>query len=215
MSEQDLGYRFDPPCAHDDPCHRQLTVWLLPAPTERHYDPTTVQCTALAPPDGLEQLEIEHPWSGGARRQLYPGRIILKDRIGAKVEAFTFGGELSIESDGATICVFKSPAPLLPILEAETTLGAFASEVEVILAERRAHWEMQGTLDVLQQRLAETPPLELYLICLRSVEEHFKAMGQHLDESDRKVLHFARRQREKLSDAGHWPAHVPSAEEAL
>jgi hypothetical protein len=121
LTETELGYRFDPP---EQTTPYRLSVWLRAAPTGRHYDPESVQCLVTTSPDSVEPLSIEHPWSLANAYQVSAGRIVLSDRKAKPVEAFTFGGQLQIDSTATvTQCTFDSTAPILPLLDSDSPIA--------------------------------------------------------------------------------------------
>lgn len=80
-----------------------------------------------------------HPWHRELNYQVYAGFIILEDRKGKKVEAFTFGGSLQIQTrEEITICTFESEAPILEMGMKDPMRELLVEEVDIILAERSA-----------------------------------------------------------------------------
>ncbi len=150
-----------------------LIVRLRSAPTGQHFDPEQARVPVLSPGGGLETLKIVHPWQGQSNYQAIPGRFILHDRLGKVVEAFTFGGELRIESDeSVTTCTIHSEAPILALAGGQTVIEVLAEEVEILLAEQQARWVHNP--EVFEQKLAALKPLDFYSACLITLREKFK-----------------------------------------
>jgi hypothetical protein len=169
VNEQ-LGYCFHPPQGVHDIGHPQLDVVIRPAPTGEHFDPEAVTCL-IATASGSAKLHITHPWSQEIAYRLCAGEIDIEDMRGEHVKAFTFGGELRLDSDvRRTVCQIISPAPLLE--HARQTLSLeehLIEEVLILFAERRAVQDE----DVFDRKLAAADPLQLYHACLAALDEKF------------------------------------------
>ena len=172
----ELGYSFLPTAEPHDIGHAQLTVVIRPAPTEKHFDPEVAVCTVAVTSGGTASggvmpLRVHHPWILDTPYRVCAGHIRLEDRKGKQVTAFTFGGELHIDSDvHRTICHFTSPAPILEHSRQRDTLEVLlGEEVEILFAERRAAARNQA--DGFDHRLAAADPLQLYLACLSALRD--------------------------------------------
>jgi hypothetical protein len=132
-----------------------------------------------------------------------------------KVEAFTFGADLAIQSDPtATRCTFDSPAPLFAVRDPDALASRFVAEAEVVLAEKRAAWDSRSSADDFSRRLASVPPLPLYLACLTAMEEHLKIVPR-ADRSAHEIQCFIEQERSQHSTAGYWPAQAAALDELL
>jgi hypothetical protein len=180
----ELGYYFYPQNRAGRLGHPRLDILLRSTPSERHFDPEKVHLFILSPQNDIEALVIDHPWRSLKRYRLVPGRVIIEDRRGKAVEAFTYGGDLEINAnDERTLCMLVSPAAILD-LSADagisrlpaTGLSAgqlLAQETEILLAERRAAWARDP--DQYETRLAGVDPAALYAACLsgsREIQAH-------------------------------------------
>ncbi len=165
----ELGYCFLPAAEPHDIGHAQLTVIIRPAPTEKHFDPEVAVCTVAAIGGSVAPLRIHHPWVLDTPYRVCAGHIFLEDRKGKQVTAFTFGGELHIDSDvHRTVCHFTSPAPILEHSRQRDTLEVLlGEEAEILFAERRA--AARNSDDGFDHRLAKADPLQLYLACLAAL----------------------------------------------
>jgi hypothetical protein len=187
MQAHELGYEFYPFPSAKRVGYARLEVNLLRAPTFEHYDPEEMVAPVMFAKDkvvGIERLRIQHPWHGLERYRAAPGRVVLTDRRGKEVEAFTFGGELEIESSSAhTRCLLTSPVPILNLVNMQDTDGLLAQEVEILLAERRALWLEKP--DTFEERLLALEPQELYAACLASLRQKFA----HYPYQDDQAMH--------------------------
>ena len=125
---------------------------------------------------GIEHLLVHHNWLGKKTYRVCVGFVRMTDRRGKSVEAYTFGGDLQIDAkQGKTIASLSSRAPILEVSQAHTHYIAdlLATEVEVLLARRRAAW-IQRDLIKYERRLAAVKPLVLYRSCIEVLKERFQ-----------------------------------------
>jgi hypothetical protein len=171
LSTEELGYSFYPSEEPHNLGHPELKVIIRPTPGEKHYDPETVTCTIASPGGGGEVLRIQHPWVLDTHYRVCAGHFTLEDRKGKCVVAFTFGGELHLDSNETrTICRLTSTAPILEQSQPRASLERLLSEeVEILLAERRAAWLQDEW--TYEKRLAAADPQPLYYACLAALRE--------------------------------------------
>jgi hypothetical protein len=163
----DLGYTFYPPRHHHDPGHPRLDITLRASPTELHFDPEKVELHIVSPTERIENLSVTHPWTGIRDFQVYPGRIVLRDRVDKTAKAFTFGGRLEIHpEDKQTVCTIQSNAPILSLTIDRSLAVMLAEEVEIMLAERRAAWA--NDISSFEDRLKSIDPSTFYLATLNT-----------------------------------------------
>jgi hypothetical protein len=103
--------------AHADlpnrPGDSHLLVAIRPAPTTHHFDPERVTCWVTDHGRGAK-LEIDIATRLPIATSFAWGTIRVEDRFGIANEWVTCGGDLEAAAvDGATICVFRSDAPIL------------------------------------------------------------------------------------------------------
>ena len=187
--KDELGYCFstseDP--ATPDEC--QLKIVLRPVPTEQHFDPEIVTCSIISAAGNVEGLRVRHPWLLGKTYRVCAGHILLQDRKEQQVTAFTFGGELRIESmEACTICRLLSPVSILDYSEPDSMTHLLGEEVEILLAERRAAWLHHPA--ALDRRLAEADPRLLYSACLAALRQKFARFPAHPSEPFSQLVHF-------------------------
>jgi hypothetical protein len=195
VNEQ-LGYCFHPPTAEHSLGYPQLDVVIRPTPTGAHFDPESLTClTATA--NGSSKLRVVHPWTQDNTYRVCAGEIDVEDVRHEHVKAFTFGGELRIDSDARrTVCQFISPAPLLEHARHEVSLEEhLIEEVYILFAERRAVLDD----DVFDRRLAAADPLQLYHACLVALDEKF-AHFPTTDDVHRRFRHFLHDALPSLAD---------------
>lgn len=185
VNEQ-LGYCFHPPTAEHNLGYPQLDVVIRPTPTGEHFDPESVTCL-VATVNGSSKLRVAHPWTQDDVYRVCAGEIDIEDVRQQHVKAFTFGGELRLDSDARrTVCQIISPAPVLE--HARQTLSLeehLIEEVLILFAQRRA---VQDD-DVFDRKLAAADPLQLYRACLAALAEKF-AHFPLADDVHRRFKHF-------------------------
>jgi hypothetical protein len=195
INEQ-LGYCFHPPTAEHSLGYPQLDVVIRPTPTGEHFDPESVTCPTVTA-NGSGKLRVVHPWTQDTVYRVCAGEIDIEDVRHEHVKAFTFGGELRIDSDARrTVCQIISPAPLLE--HARQTLSLeehLIEEVIILFAERRAAQDD----DVFDRRLAATDPLQLYRACLVALDEKFAHFPAD-NEVHRRFKHFLHDATQTLAD---------------
>jgi hypothetical protein len=166
----DLAYQFAPSKRPHDPGHPRLVIHLRAAPTGHHFDPEQALIPIFAYGGSSEILKITHPWTGQGAQRLFPGRVILRDRLGKTAESFTFGGELQVSGDEAqTVCDLTSSAPILNITGESSLIQILVEEVEILLAEQFAAWAHNP--DHLDRKLSALSAPAFYTACLFCVFE--------------------------------------------
>jgi hypothetical protein len=216
LAAPELGYRFHPKRYAHSPGHPRLDVVLPATPSEEHYDPERLRVRVASIHGGVEYIVMHHPWhSATTRYRACAGRVILWDRRGKEVVAFTFGGDLSIEpGEPHTTCTLTSPAPIILLTGEPTTPRTLAEEVEVLLARRRAAWGLDKK--EYEHRLASADPLTLYAACLEALDETLRTFwGGREDERARQFGRFVRAEIGALHAADLWPPAVPALDELL
>lgn len=108
----DLGFLAEPDLP-DRPGPAFLLVALRTAPTLRHFDPELVEYWVSSDGRG-HRAEITATTPMPLHADFSWGLIRIVDRLAVTNEYLTFGGRLEAASvDGASVCVFTSPVPLL------------------------------------------------------------------------------------------------------
>lgn len=210
----EYGYYFHSREHSDSPGHPRLDVFLRSVPTGKHFDPEKLSLTIASEHRGTESLKIRHPWSWLKQYRACAGRVILQDRKGKKVEAFTFGGDLRIESEETlTTCYLTSPAPILELMGTSSIPELMAEEMEIVFAERRARWEPDHTK--FYDRLAEVDPLTLYFAFLEALKGKFEPFTVLGDELVQQFAHFIQHEIKALQDLHEWPIYLPTIDELL
>jgi hypothetical protein len=204
------GYDFAPHSPPHYPAHRRLTVVLRPAPTQAHYDPERMDLLIVNPAGDLEPLEVYYPWPRPESFRAAAGRVILHDRVGKKVEAFTFGGEVQVEGGPERVVArLESPAPVLALITPDSLANQLTAEVEVLLAQRRARWDQRGQPDELDTRLARVAPRELYRACLKALRDSPSFNPRPRTRRERERVFFI------LHELAGLPAEGPGLDELL
>ena len=197
------GYVFSPPACPGDPGHQRLDVILHQAPTGIYFDPRRVYLEGVLNGPGSSPLAVHYgsPMSGQFQVVAGPVRILSwKEKV---LLAFTFGGQLQINSDEQeAICTLTSPAPIL--IHYRPGIARFIEDVEIILAERRADWEPKHF--EFDKRLAKTDPLIFYAACLKTLREKY---GSKSLQDIQKPLRFVNTEIQRLYDEHALPLYIP------
>ena len=199
--EPDLGYIFYPHETPNHPGHPRLDVIIPAVPTYRHFDPQKAQFQIVSAANDVEHLTIHHPWTAGKRYRVCAGRIFITDRKAKRVEALSFGGNLQILSDAEhTACGLESAAPIFPLFTTHDLPMWIVAEVEILLAQQKAHWNPLHPHD-FETHLVAVEPFLLYASCLQALQN--KHAGT--EESDHQGQHFVQTEIKQLQDKGKWP----------
>ncbi len=214
--EPDLGYVFYPLEISDHPGYQRMDVIIQQEPTNRHYDPEQAQYHVVAPTGNIEHITISHPWTLGTRYQVCAGRIFLTDRKGKRVEAFSFGGDLQILSAANhTVCGLQSTAPIFHLVTIADLPMWITAEVEILLAERKAHWDPTHPHD-FEEKLVKANPFLLYASCLKAIQDkaadHFYSEAGGLTQGG---IHFVDVEIQRFRDEGTWPEQLPTPAQLL
>lgn len=217
-AEMDIGYVFAPQDDAFSIGHPRLEVYIRPEPTLRHYDPETltvpVRVSSENGMDGTGERTVYHPAVGPRQDRITLGRIILRDRVDAREEAFSFGGTIEITSDpDCTRCSISSQAPILHLFCGETLADFIADEVEVVLAELKGRRAEQ--LEELDRGLALASPEDLYTTCLWELLERFENFEHRELPSYQELLQLLQQEIKLRQAAGEWPPKTPSLERLL
>ena len=214
LKKREYGYYFHSREYSSSPGHPRLDVLLRSVPTGKHFDPEKISITVVSEDRGAELLRAHHPWPGQEQYRACAGRVILQDRRGKKVEVFTFGGDLRIESEEMlTACVLTSPAPILERTGTSSIPELLAEETEIIFAERRADWGPDHS--TFKDRLTAADPFILYCICLESLKEKFEQYPPREDEFIQQFVHFLNTEIKTLHELDKWPGSLPTIADVL
>lgn len=214
FNEKEYGYFFHPQERPDSPGHPQLDVFLRSVPTYQHFDPMKMTLNVALEHKDIEFLKVHHPWSLREQYQACAGRVILQDRTGKKVEAFTFGGDLRIESEEElTIGVLASSAPILELISTSSIPSLLAEETEILVAERRAEWEHDHATFI--KKLIRADPLTLYCACLEDLRVKIDYSQLRDGEDIQHFAHFIYREIEALQELHKWPSRLLTVAELL
>lgn len=216
MAGNGLGFAFDASRFWCKDGHSRLDVWLHAGAGNRWFDPKAVRFPVAGVDGAIGHVTVTHPWPGPTELRVCAGRIFLVDRRGLRVEAFSAGGDLRIGSDlDETWCAYTAPAPIIELAGAQSDATLLASELEALLAIRRAQW---GADDAgFQRRLAGVEPRSLFIAELARLErslEHAPGATQH-DDTVVQTLQAVHDAIQGAKAAGYWPVHPPELDEIL
>ena len=199
VSMPEIGYLFHYPKIDKRKDPFQLDVFISSTPTEKHFDVYRLRIIAKDPHGKIENYSIVHPWHYSKEAAVCAGLVILEDRTGAREEAFTFGGTLTIKvQDLQTDCSLSSPAPILEISHASSSDKLFIEEVELLLAEYRVKFTAPLAFE---EKLFEIDPFDLYIACLYRIIDKFENFPKK-DEMYERLLWKLHTQLHRLDAVG-------------
>jgi hypothetical protein len=156
----------------------------------------------------IEQQTITHPWPWENDHWVCPGRVMLVDRKSERVDAYTFGGSLTIHSqDRRTVCSLESTAPIVNLHAGNDIARLLAAEVEVLLAMKRA--KLLSDLSAYELWLANLDPLEFYAACLNELQKKFDRFPDEDLTLLQDFLNFLDTEIFFLKRNQQWPAKIP------
>jgi hypothetical protein len=212
--EPDLGYYFHPSDTADHPGHPRLDIIIKATPTERHFDPQKVRLFVSAR-HGIKQLVVHHPWTLKTEHRVSPGLIVITDRKGKRVEAYSFGGDLVIVSDkDQTVCALTSPAPIFPLFTTHDLPMWLVCEFEILLAEQEADWDPRHPHD-FEDHAAAVDPFLLYASCLQALRDKGANLQAEISGLDHQGYQFVKTEIERLQREGKWPLLLPTLDQLL
>ena len=190
-----IGYLYHYPDLNSPTINFRLDVFVSDIPTGKHFDVQHVHFFIKTQQARIEKLTVLHPWTLQSAARVCAGKVIMEDRNKKKKEAFTFGGNLEIESqETQTNCTLLSNAPILDLGDATPQQKFFVDELEILFAERRA---MYPDHRAYERQLSEANPRKLYLASLKALIQKFEAFS-HKGEKNRQFLHFLLSEKHRL-----------------
>jgi hypothetical protein len=209
------GYFYHPPPGERLVGYPRLDFNLIAAPTGEHFDPQHATLYTITKQGRIESLTLSHPWHGSTRYQVCAGRVNLHDHSGENVAAYTLGGQLTLRDQGAyTHCSLTSPAPIIDLPHPGAISTLLASEIESLLAQRRAALRHQE--GEFERRLATVEPLTLFVACLSTLEVklcHLSAETHSQPYQD--VLQLVRSNIHSLQKQGVWVEQLSTLDSIL
>lgn len=198
ISDLDIGYYFHKDDNNNSIGASALGINIYAQPTLHHFDPDHVDAYIVNSENQLEFITIFHPWIRKKEFTLAAGLITISDRLGKKVEAFSFGGTVMVNTFlEKTSSLFVSPAPILQLRSDQslTMSEMLAEEVIKLLAIYKAEYYPKNR--DFELRLSSLPPLPLYIASLHSI---IKQYSKILDDQSPKIFEFKRFLRHSYSE---------------
>ncbi len=212
---RDIGFFFYPSTEGYPLGYPQLEIHLYDDPTQRHYDPERADFVVAGLEGGRERLTISHGWHGPKSYRACLGRIMLHDRKGKVVEAFSFGGQLTIANqEGVTICTLVSDAPILDLVTPQNITTRLVSEFEALLARLQASWKQHPA--AFFRKLAYLGPQTLFIAGLVSMAQAYEEIPRSARNGNiREEDHVVHEAIDVLKKQDLWPAEPASLEDLL
>jgi hypothetical protein len=209
-----LGYQLLPPAHHHSPGGSGLLVVIRKEPTGKHFDPKTMHLRLRDMQGMAKQRSLSLLSPAPDSDHVCPGRVILSDRFGKRVEFFTFGSSLEvIPAPDAQVYALRSPAPVLELIAREETVAdQLAVETESLLGQVEVRWghDEHG----FNRRLAEIEPLQFYIGTLHSLLEQYEHCHP-LKETYHELCNVLRQEKAWLVGQGLWPAEPTMLKDLL
>jgi hypothetical protein len=212
--EEDWRYELLDPPHSGSPGYGRLAVSIWEKPTGKPYEPETLHLhlwdvTGMIRGDTLRGGTSRLPSS-----RVCPGRVMLADRVGNRVEFFAFGGSLELTvRPGELVYVLRSPVPILELTAEEGSVAdQLAFETESLLGQVAARWG--GDDQGFHQCLAKAAPLPLYVATVQTMLlrlESVEALATFYHELNDLLL----RERRWLRAQELWPAEPLLLEDLL
>ena len=218
LEKPDLGYKFYPAKHSQSPGYPRVDIYIHESPTQHHFDPEKVTINIVQPNKKFDALIVRHPFSSLDDEPVFrvcAGIVSIQDVKGKKVELFSFGGELRIESHNTyTMCNLSSPVPILNMVGLSPAQQRLADEIICILAERRAaRLQSSGMFD---EKLTTTSPVMLYCSFIMELSNRLKRMPSSGSSMLNEMRSLVRKEIEAIKKQGTWPAEkVPPISELL
>lgn len=209
------GYFFHSPAGEYPVGYSLLEFNLFAEPTEQHFDPQQATLSTISNQGRIESLALVHPWHGPTQYRVCAGRVNLHDHKEKNVGAFTLGGQLTLQGqDTYTHCRLTSPAPIIDLFHPYTESTLLASEIECLLAQRRA--ALSHEEGEFERRLVAADPLTLFMTCLSTLEEklcHLSAETHNQTYQD--MLSLVRKMINSLRKKGVWAERLYTLSEII
>lgn len=208
-NQHEIGYEFHNRLPTMHGAYHTLDVYIRDRPTLRHFDPEEMDMLVQSTEEplhraGVERIVIHYPWPGKEKYRTVMGRVIIQDRVGKKVECFTFGSDLKVHTEpGLTHSRLQSDAPIFDLTQSDLPGVMLVSEVETILAAIRAHSLEQVPL--IERRLAELDSISIYAASLVSLERRFNAFKHKELMSFQKLHQAVSAEIRRIKEDGSWP----------
>ncbi len=214
------GYYFHPRKDPRSPGYPQLDITIRDRPTGGYFDTEKVQVSVVGTAGAIEVQTICHPWPWQGKHRIVAGRVIMTGRDEEIVEAFTFGGDLSVESQAdRTLCTIQSAAPILDPMSdtsiqfVETIPSRLCAEVEALLAQCQAKWahNPQG----FHRRQGAIDPMQLYAACIQALAERFEQFPSIRASWSGVFIRFLHTETVHLAEEGMELSDISALEELL
>jgi hypothetical protein len=214
-SDPRLGFIFHQPKDPISPGSPRLDVVIQETPSLHHFDPEKLVLNIITADESVSKVTLRHPFYALRNEiRVASGQLVMIDRIGKRVEAFSFGGKLLVEShETFTIFSLESPAPILYLDEMTTLQMRLVDEVKIIFAERRAAWLHDPSK--FEKKLAQVEPLMLYASCLQKLEVTLKCYPCIGNDLVSRMISVVKQEMKRLKLEGVWPPFVKPIEDLL
>lgn len=204
------GYFLLPKVRVHCPGYSGLLVAMRETPTQAHFDPEVMRVRYADQSDaGWATIKLHSALEDG--RHVLAGRIIVSDRVDKRVEFFTFGSSITVETTPhEVIYSVTSTAPILELTDdTENTANQIASEAEGVIAVCKASYAQHD--DQVEAKFAVADPMALYVTALRLLIRHYERR-QSLREGHHLTYAILTEERKWLLENGQWQTAIPASD---
>ncbi|MFN2177598.1 MAG: hypothetical protein ACK2U3_16755 [Anaerolineales bacterium] len=217
MKENLLNVVFYPPDRKNSPGAPRLDV-ILRDPSANQSDgddfPVRVSMRIAACEDSSEISSFSHPWLYGESQQVCAGMMKISTNKKDNISAFTFGGELDIDTgENSTTLSLHSSAPILRLEDFNSIPTILANEVAILLGERRA--DELPHMAPYERHLVCVDPLTLYCACLKKLKAKFSEITHTETPSLSLFYIFLETEIDSLERENLWPDNLQDLEALL
>ena len=210
-----FGYYFHPSTYAAHLGHAAVDVFLAPSEDDWYF-PTQSAIFPVADDQGIHRLYVSHSWTFSQRNhRLAPGIFFLVAQDGDLIEGFSFGGDLTINSEDDHIsCLLNSAAPFFDLSNPTRLAAILIPEFEAQLARLRAEWtDIDAEYD---RRVAAADPVSLFIAGLDLSNAYTHRLPASVsDDSVLDEQHAVNHAVHILKSAGDWPEKPPTLRQLI
>ncbi len=213
---KNVGFQYRNPSDFKKPVQAELDIHLYAKSLPVFFATKAARFLIHSKDHLVYHLTVTHPWESYSHYRLLPGRITLADHSGNLVEAYSLGGEISIEArDDLTTCVVSSPAPVFDLATPLSDEALLITQLEALIAMQRATWGRDDT--GFEEKLVSIKPEDLFAAMLVDVEVCLAKdpLSEQDKSSHRQALMYLHQARRQMKEGHIWPAKPPTLADLL
>jgi hypothetical protein len=162
-----------------------------------------------------EGIRIFHPWTFQTNYRVTLGRVEMRASGDRKVVLFTFGGNLHLDNhDKYLTGLHESPAPIFLLKEDINTVHTLLADQVMILLKTHSSAD-DVSQRTMQENLAGAHPLQLYISCLKTLQEKYRDHTSKNMPHVHDFVHFIQNEINRMERSQKRPGNVPLLNELL